>query len=64
MKNGKRCAVVTGAARGIGRGISLALAENGYAVFSGMTSFDSAFVDAAMALSLAVQNWAPALTST
>ncbi len=26
-------------------------AENGYAVFSGMTSFDSAFVDAAMALS-------------
>ena len=26
-------------------------AETGYAVFSGMTSFDSAFVDAAMALS-------------
>ena len=32
MKNGKRCAVVTGAARGIGRGISLALAEHGYTV--------------------------------
>ena len=32
MKNGKRCAIVTGAARGIGRGISLALAENGYTV--------------------------------
>ena len=32
MKNNKRCAVVTGAARGIGRGISLALAEHGYTV--------------------------------
>ena len=32
MKNGKRCAIVTGAARGIGRGISLALAEHGYTV--------------------------------
>ena len=32
MKNGKMCAVVTGAARGIGRGISLALAEHGYTV--------------------------------
>ncbi len=32
MKNGKRCAVVTGAARGIGRGVSLALAEHGYTV--------------------------------
>ncbi len=32
MKNGKRCAIVTGAARGIGRGISLELAKNGYTV--------------------------------
>lgn len=32
MKNGKRTAVVTGAARGIGRGISMTLAEHGYTV--------------------------------
>jgi len=32
MINGKRCAIVTGAARGIGRGISMTLAECGYAV--------------------------------
>ena len=32
MKNGKRCAIVTGAARGIGRGISMELAKNGYTV--------------------------------
>ena len=32
MTNGKRCAIVTGGARGIGRGISLALARDGYAV--------------------------------
>ena len=32
MKNGKRTALVTGAARGIGRGISLTLAEHGYTV--------------------------------
>ncbi|MBE6725235.1 MAG: 3-ketoacyl-ACP reductase [Ruminococcaceae bacterium] len=32
MKNGKRTALVTGAARGIGRGISLTLAERGYTV--------------------------------
>jgi NAD(P)-dependent dehydrogenase (short-subunit alcohol dehydrogenase family) len=32
MKNGHRTAIVTGAARGIGRGISLALAEHGYTV--------------------------------
>ncbi len=32
MKNGKRTAIVTGAARGIGRGISLTLAEHGYTV--------------------------------
>jgi NAD(P)-dependent dehydrogenase (short-subunit alcohol dehydrogenase family) len=32
MNNGKRCAIVTGAARGIGRGISLSLAEHGYTV--------------------------------
>ena len=32
MKNGKRPAVVTGAARGIGRGISMTLAEHGYTV--------------------------------
>ncbi len=32
MYNGKRCAIVTGAARGIGKGISLALAKDGYAV--------------------------------
>ena len=32
MYNGKRCAIVTGAARGIGKGISMALARDGYAV--------------------------------
>ena len=32
MKNGKRTAVVTGAARGIGRGISMTLAEHGYTI--------------------------------
>ena len=32
MVNGKRCAIVTGAARGIGKGISMALANDGYAV--------------------------------
>jgi NAD(P)-dependent dehydrogenase (short-subunit alcohol dehydrogenase family) len=32
MINGKRCAIVSGAARGIGKGISLMLAKNGYAV--------------------------------
>lgn len=32
MKNNKRCAIVTGAARGIGRGISMELAKNGYTV--------------------------------
>ena len=32
MKNGKRCAIVTGAARGIGRGISMELAAHGYTV--------------------------------
>lgn len=32
MKNGKKCAVVTGAARGIGKGISLTLAKAGYTV--------------------------------
>lgn len=32
MKNGRRCAVVTGAARGIGRGISMELAKNGYTI--------------------------------
>ncbi len=32
MKNGHRTAIVTGAARGIGRGISLTLAEHGYTV--------------------------------
>lgn len=32
MYNGKRCAIVTGAARGIGKGISMALAGDGYAV--------------------------------
>ena len=32
MKNGRKCAVVTGAARGIGRGISITLAKAGYTV--------------------------------
>ena len=32
MKNSKRCAIVTGAARGIGRGISITLAKAGYTV--------------------------------
>jgi len=32
MKNNKRCAIVTGAARGIGRGISIELAKHGYIV--------------------------------
>lgn len=32
MYNGKRCAIVTGAARGIGKGISMTLAKNGYAI--------------------------------
>ena len=32
MKNGKRTAIVTGAARGIGRGISMTLAAHGYTV--------------------------------
>ncbi len=32
MKNGNKTAVVTGAARGIGRGISITLAKNGYTV--------------------------------
>ncbi|MBQ4353303.1 MAG: 3-ketoacyl-ACP reductase [Clostridia bacterium] len=32
MKNGRRCAIVTGAARGIGRGISIELAKSGYTV--------------------------------
>ena len=56
MTNGKRCAIVTGGARGIGRGISLALAKDGYAVCAAGTKSASdervaAYTDELTALS-------------